>query len=136
MEELDAERSNLHFIASLNGFQVSFLQFTTSAELDLQETPGEGGGVDWRLDFLQDVPDRAGMIFMAVGDNDASYPVALVRQITKIGNDVVDSQHVILGEHDAGVDNQNVRAILDGHHIFADFPQTSQGNQPYTLSCH
>jgi hypothetical protein len=64
----------------------------------------------------------------AVGDEDGPDALLLVPQVAVVGDDEVHPVHVRLGEHQAGVYDQDVLAVLHGHHIFADFPQSSQGD--------
>ena len=63
-----------------------------------------------------------------MGDDDAAHRLALAEQVLEIGDDVVDPQHVVLGKHQAGVDHQDVVPIFVGHHILANFPQASEGD--------
>ena len=130
MEELDLERAELDPLPGLHRVQLGPLQHAAAAQLDLQQTAGEGGGVDRRRDLFQHVADGAGVVFVAVGDHDPANLVALVLQVTKVGDDVIDPQHVVLGEHDAGVDHQHVVAILQRHHVLPDLPQSTQGDKP------
>ena len=46
-----------------------------------------------------------------------------LQQIAEVGDDVVDAEHIVFGEHQAGIDDDRVIAVLDDHHVLADFPQ-------------
>jgi hypothetical protein len=61
------------------------------------------------------------VVFVTVRDDDAAQLIALVAQIFPIGNDEVDAQHVVFGEHDAAIDQDDVLAVLEGRHVLADF---------------
>ena len=75
---------------------------------------------------------RLGRI-VAVGNDNTTHHVPFIIQIGKIGDDKIDPQHIILGEHQAGIDNHNVVVIFEYGHIFADFPQATQGDNPQFL---
>ncbi len=66
------------------------------------------------------------MILVTVGDHDAADPIQLIQQILEVGDDVIDPQHVIFGEHQPGVYDQDVLAIFVDHHVLANFPETPQ----------
>jgi len=77
------------------------------------------------------VGDRAGVILVHVRDQDGQdVQVCPPHQVLKVRDDIVDSQHVVLREHQAGVDDDGVIAVLDRHHVFADLPQATQGDDP------
>src|SRR3990172_8160529 len=73
---------------------------------------------------------------MAMCYDDAADLVSLLEKVSEIGDDVIDPQHVVLGEHDTGVDDQDVLSVLDGHHVLADLPQPPEGDQSKCFACH
>jgi hypothetical protein len=132
VEKLHRKRPYVHGFASLNGVQLDALKHPTASELLFQQAARERRGVDGSVDVLHHVRDRAGVVFVPVRDDDAANDIHLIQNGPKIGDDVIDPQHIVLREHDARIDYQRVaRArslILDIHHVLADFPQSSQGN--------
>ncbi len=68
------------------------------------------------------------MILVAVGDDDPPYPIYLIQQVTKIGDDQVNTQHVVFREHQPGVHDQDLPVVLQHHHIFADLTEAAQGD--------
>ncbi len=69
------------------------------------------------------------MVLVPVRDNQSAQAVAILDEIREVGNDDVDSQHIVLGKHEAGIDEYNRVGILDDHHVQADFAQPSQWYQ-------
>src|SRR5436305_1960922 len=61
-----------------------------------------------------------------VGNDDAAHLVAALFQVGDVGDDQVDAQHRLLGEHEAAVDHDDVVAVLEGHHILADLFKAAQ----------
>ena len=70
----------------------------------------------------------AKMIDVPVGDNDAADAIRATAQMTVVGDDHIDAQHIVLGEHNAGIDDEHLVVVLEEHHVFPDFTQTAQGN--------
>jgi hypothetical protein len=48
--------------------------------------------------------------------------MAFFQQVIEIGNDVINPQHIVLGKHDARVNDQNIIPVFVEDHIFSDFP--------------
>ncbi len=114
--------------------QLCFVSQAVAGELHFQQSPGQRGGVDRCVDQLQHVLDCACMVFVAMGDDDPTHPMALVIQIMEIRDDVIDPQHIILWEHDARIDDENILTIFDRHHIFPDFPQPPEGKNSQLIA--
>ena len=55
-------------------------------------------------------------------------PLAVLAQVSHIGDDVIDPQHVVIREHQAGIHNQDLPAKFVGRHVAAHFPQSPKGN--------
>ena len=45
-----------------------------------------------------------------------------------VGDDEVDAEHLLVGEHEAGVDGDHVVAVLEQHHVLADLAETAEGD--------
>ncbi len=61
-------------------------------------------------------------------DHDPYHFIGLLTQIFKVGNDVVDPEHIVFGKHNARIHNQNLILELVGSHVLAHFPKPPQGN--------
>ena len=48
--------------------------------------------------------------------------------VFKIGDDIVHSQHIVIGEHQPGIDYQDLPVILVHHHILSDLTQAANGD--------
>ena len=81
--------------------------------------------------------DRADVIFMPMCDDDADHVAGSGAQIFIIGNDVINSNHIVSGEHDAGIYHQNLVLEFIGGHVLAYFPEPPQGNNlQFSLLTH
>src|SRR5579872_5482199 len=75
------------------------------------------------------------MIFMAVGDKDAANALFFVVQVARIGDNQVNAKHFIIGEHRTRINNHDVVAIFDDHHILSDLSQSSERDKSNIFCC-
>jgi len=65
------------------------------------------------------------MIFMAVSEDDGAKVGAILLEISDVGDDQVDAEKFRFGEHHASVDDDDVVADTQGHHIHAEFAESA-----------
>ncbi|MNK59668.1 hypothetical protein D3C87_787860 [compost metagenome] len=98
-------------------------------ELGLDQARGQGGRVDGHdhVELLQEVGKTADVILVAVRDVDAPEVLLILQHDRVVRKDQVDSEHLLGGEGEATVENQEVRAGADGPHVLPDFAGPSEG---------
>src|SRR5258706_2369178 len=74
---------------------------------------------------------RANVILMPVGNEEATNAVKLVCEVGDVGNDEINAQHLLIWEHQPGVDDDDVFAIFDRHHVLANLAQAAQWHDAY-----
>ena len=111
--------------------QVGVFQEAVLPQLFFEQGQGQGGAVHRHGDFLEQKGHRADMVFVAVGEDHGRHFVPALPEVGKIGDDDVDPQHLVFGEHESGVHHHQVVVGLQGHHVEADFPQAAQEGQVY-----
>ena len=52
----------------------------------------------------------------------------LLLDVADVRDDEVDAEHLLFGEHEAGVDGDHVVAVLEQHHVLADLAETAEGD--------
>ena len=82
---------------------------------------GEPGGVDRDVQLGQNVRQRSDVVFVAVGYQDGPDALSVLHEVRYVGDGEIDPGHILLGEEHPGVDDDNVLAVLQGHHVLADF---------------
>ena len=89
---------------------------------------GELGGVDGHLagEVHEQVRQGARVVLVAVGDDDAAELVLVLQHVGVVGKDEVDAGLVVLGEHQAGVYQDHVVAVLEGRHVLADAVESAE----------
>src|SRR3972149_5912618 len=65
---------------------------------------------------------------VAVGEEGPPTPRDPRRDVGDVRDDQIDAQHLLLGEHEAGVDDDEVFAKLEDHHVLADLAEAAQGD--------
>ena len=66
------------------------------------------------------------MVFVAMGQEDATDLVFSLSDRRDVGDDQVDTEHVGFRKHQTAVDDQQTTRSLYDHHVEADFAQASQ----------
>src|SRR4029077_4977851 len=106
--------------------QVGLPKDAVLLELRLQEAQREPGAVDRDVELLPRIRQAADVVFMAVAQEDAEHVAAAVEQIGDVGEDQVDAEHVLLREHQACVDDEDLFLPLQSPHVDADFAEAAQ----------
>ena len=65
---------------------------------------------------------------MTMRNDNSPYIICVFNQLTHIGDDQVDTEHVIVRKCQPGIDDNNIIALLDNGHVLTDFTQASQRN--------
>ena len=58
----------------------------------------------------------------------ADHLIGALAQVLIVGNDVIDPEHIVFGEHDARIDHDDLAFVFVRRHVLSDFPETTQGN--------
>ena len=73
---------------------------------------------------------------MAVRYDDGAHLFPVFQQVGEVRDYQIHTQQIISREHQSGVDDQNIVAIADGHHIHAEFPEPAQGDHFHCIFSH
>ena len=138
-QELDLERADAEALARGDAPQVGAAgEIGALAEPRFDQAARQRRGVDRRVErhhLAQQIGQRADVILVAVRHHDAAHVAGPLPQIAEVGDHHVDAPHVVLGEHDPRIDDQDVAAMLEEHHVLADFPQAAEGDEAQG-GCH
>ena len=92
--------------------------------------------VHGHVDLAQDVRQRAGVVLVAVRDEDRAQVLAVLDDVADVRDDEVDAEHVLGREHEAAVDGDDVVAVLEQHHVLADLAETAERDDAKRGICH
>ena len=68
------------------------------------------------------------MVFVSVRDEDGAHSIAVLHQIGYVRHAEVHARHILFGEQQPGVYDDDVIAELQRHHILSDFAQPAKRN--------
>ena len=68
------------------------------------------------------------MILVAVGEDQAANVLGVLLQVGEIGRHDIDAEQFGIGEHHAGIDDENIVAVADRHAVHPEFAESAQGN--------
>ena len=68
------------------------------------------------------------MVLVAVCQKHAADLFLILNQIRHVRDDKVDAVHVVLGESEAAVDDNDILAVFENGHIFANLIESPKGN--------
>ena len=120
LQRMNGERANLEALSGANLAQVGVVEQLVFVELIFNVGQRELGGPDRDIEFAEDPGQGADVVFVAVREDDAAHMLAIFEQVRNVGDDDVDAQQLGFGEHQAGVDYDDVVAEADGHAVHTE----------------
>ena len=139
-EEVERDAAEVHVaavldLAELGRADAELGEFALDeAERQLAREDG-----DLAVEVLKQVREGAGVVLMAVRDDDAAELVLVLEHVGVVGEHQVDTGLGVIGEHEAGVDQDHVVPALEDGHVLADAVESTQGDDAQRrgfLVCH
>ena len=116
--------------------QVRVVEQAVLFQLVFHQRQRELGAEDRHPQFGKHPGQRADVVFMPVGQNDAADFVAVLDQICDVGNNDIHAEQFGFREHKAGVDDDNVIAVAHGHAVHSEFAEAAKGYKMEFLRGH
>jgi len=79
-------------------------------------------------ELAQQVGDPADVVLVPVGDEQRAELVAAVAHVGEVVDDDVDPEHLLVGEHQAAIDDDQIVVRFDHGHVAADLAAAAQWN--------
>src|SRR5215472_16046568 len=105
-------------------------------ELVFDVSQGELCAIDRDVEFGENPGQRADMVFVAVCEDDAAHALAVFDEVGNVRNDDVDAEKFGLGEHEAGVDDDDVVTPAEGHAVHSELAKAAERNDVKLSSWH
>ncbi len=121
--------ADFNALAGLHFVQLGIVQQAVLFQAPLHHRQREGRAINRHVDLAQQERHRADVIFVAMRQDQRADLVAVLFQIREIGRDDVDAQQFRIGKHHAGVDDDDVVPVADGHRIHTELAQTAERDQ-------
>ena len=120
VDKADFHAAYLYFVTVMN-FVKGVIRNVVFFEFPFNEAAYQFRCVHGHVYFIEQVGQAADMVFVTMGNDDSSYFVPVFNQVTHVRDDEVDAEHIVIGEGQTGIDDDNVVSVLDNRHVFADF---------------
>ena len=126
MDGVDGKAAQLELAPGGDLHQLGAAQQAVLFQLVLDEADGEPGGIHRQVHLLEQVGQRADVVLVAVGDDDALDLVFILRHIGEVGDDQVHAEHVAVREDEAAVHHEHVALALVQGDVLAHFAKAAQ----------
>ena len=104
-------------------------------DLVAQQAARQRRGVDGHARELgQHVRQAADVVLVGVGDEERLDLVAALLEVGDVGHDEVDAEHLLVGEHQPAVDDDDVVAVLEDVHVLADLADAAERDDAERLA--
>ena len=134
VDELDFQIAQPDAFACFDRMQIDFVVEPILAQLVFGKPQGQRRPVNRHfanaLELRHDVWQCANVIFMPMGNDDATKFADAVLDVADVGNDEVDTPLPLLGKFPAGIDDDEVAVMLDDHHTLANFGHPTKRYHP------
>ena len=128
--------SGLEALVGAHLAQVGVVEQSVLVELVFDVGERELGAPDGHVQFGEKPGQGADVILVAVGEDDAAHALAIFDEIRNVGDDDVDAEQFGFGEHEAGVDDNDVVSPAHGHAVHAELAKAAQRDDLQFSSGH
>ena len=133
---MNGEDSGFEALVGAHLAEVGVVEQAMLVELVFDVGQGEFRAPNGYVEVGENPGQRADVVFVAVSENDAADAVTIFGEIRNVGNDDVDAEQFGFGEHEAGVDDENVVSVADGHAVHTELAQAAKGDDLQLSSWH
>src|SRR5215472_7049034 len=132
----DAEGAEREAAAGQHLDEVSIVEEAVFVELALDIGECELGAVDRDVQLGKNPGQAADVILMAMGEDNGADQGAVFYEKADIGDDDVDAEELFLGEHEAGVDDDDVVTETEGEAVHAELAQPAERDNLQLVCSH
>jgi len=94
----------------------------------LDQSEREARAVNGNIEVAKDIGKRADVVFMAMSEDNGTNVSAILLEVGDIGDDEINAEEFGFREHHTGVDDDDVVAVAQGHHVHAEFAEAAEGD--------
>jgi hypothetical protein len=130
MKVFDLERADDRRLS--RGYFVEFCRIQQPVFLKLfaDERQRELGSIYRNVQVAKDVGNTTDVIFMRVREDDRAYHTFVLLQVCDVRDNDVYAEQFLLGEHEPGINDDNVVTEAQCKHVHSEFAQSAQRNGP------
>ena len=94
-------------------------------ELAVDVGEGELGAVDGDVELGENPGQAADVVFVAMGEDDGADVLLVFDEVGDVGDDDVDAEEFGLGEHEAGIDDDDVVFVAEGEAVHTELAESA-----------
>ena len=136
LDGVDGEGPDLETLARTDLAQVGVVEQAVFFEFVFHVGQGELRAPDRHIQLAENPGQRADVVFVAVGENDAFHPLAVFGQIGDVRDNNIDAQQFGFRKHQAAVDDDDVVTPANGHAVHPELAQAPEGYDVQFSSWH
>ena len=133
---VNGERSRLEALSWVDFTQIGIFEQSVLFEFVFQQGERELRSPHRHIEFGKNPRQSADVVFVTVGEDDGAHPLPVFDQIGNVRNNDVHAQQFRLGEHQAGVNHDDVIAPAHGHAVHSELAQAAEGHDVQFSSWH
>lgn len=128
-DKFHRHRAEFHDAARFHHVHGHLARQTMLLELGFHQRQRQPGAVQGKIHLLEQIGQSADMVLMPVSEHDALDAVLVLLHIGEVGQHNVHTQHIVVRESHAAVDQESVVAVFKEGDVLADFVETAQRRQ-------
>ena len=126
VDGIDGERPDLEALARLDLVEHGIVEQAVLFQLAFHISQREFGAVYRHVQLGEQPGQCADVVFVSMGQHHRPHMSAVLDQVREIGDDNVDAKQFGFGEHESGIDNDDVIAPANGHAVHAEFAESTE----------
>src|ERR1700722_578681 len=133
---VNGEWTNLETFTGSHLIELGVIEKTVFFQLVFDVGQGEFGPPNRYIQFGEHPRQTANVVLVTMREDNATHALAIFHQVFNVGDHDVDAQQFCFGEHQAGIDDNNVVSPPDGHAVHSELAQPAQGYDLQFSSWH
>src|SRR5271168_3870570 len=125
---MNGEGANLEALSRFDFAEVSVIENLVFVEFVFDVGERELRGPDGNVEFAENPGQATDMVFVSMREKNAADILSIFKKVRNVGDDDVNAQQLSFGEHQTGVDYDDVIAETDGHAVHTELAHTAQRN--------
>ena len=122
----DGEDAEVETVAGEDLDELGVVEEAMLFELAFDVGEGELGAVDGDVEVGEDPGEATDVVLVAMGEDDAADLAAVLNEVGDVRHDDVDAEEFFLGEHETGVNNDDVFAVVECEAVHAEFAESTE----------
>ena len=126
MDGIDGERADLEAFARLDLVEHRIVQQPMLFQLAFHVSQCEFGAIHRHVQLGKQPGQRSDVVFVAMGQHHGPHIGPVLDQVGEVGDYDIHAEQFGLGEHESGIDDDDVIPPANGHAVHAEFAEPTE----------